>query len=300
MVSEIGSDVAKAKQSHPMSGSSPDHPISKRSEMIYPEDFINKIICGDCLEVMKDIPDNVIDLTVTSPPYDKQRDYKLGWSLDLNLLGIELFRITKSGGVAAVVMQDQTVKGRKTLTSFKTVLDWANAGWGLFETCIYQRSGVPGAWWGRRFRVDHEYIFLFVKGQKPTTFYKDHLKIPAKQAGEKKKGKERKQDGKYTEYEYNPNRYPKMKCRGTIWNYESERASDKTNKVKVKHPAWFPDTMASDLIECFTSSYGAVVLDPMAGSGSTLVAAVQKVHRRSFIGIDVLEEYCEIARERLL
>ena len=257
---------------------------------------MNDIICGDSLQIMKMLPNNFLDLTVTSPPYDNQRDYD-GDNLDLYSCGVELFRITKNGGVAVFVLQDQTIKGRKTLTSFKTVIDYANIGWGLFETCIYMRSGVPGAWRNKRFRVDHEYMFIFIKGDKPKYFDKEHLKIPAVQAGMRKKGKERKQGGTFTPHQYSENRFPKMKCRGTICDYEISRSSDITNKIKVQHPAWFPDAMASDFIRCFTEDTD-IIFDPFMGSGTTIVQA--KKLNRQYIGIDISKKYCDIAKQRIL
>ena len=61
------------------------------------EEMLNKVICGDCLEVMKDIPDKSIDLVLTSPPYDNLRDYN-GYSFDFEGIAKELFRIVKEGG----------------------------------------------------------------------------------------------------------------------------------------------------------------------------------------------------------
>ena len=263
--------------------------------MKYPDDFIDKILCGDCLEIMKSIPNESIDWIITSPPYDAQREYP-GYKLDLHLLGKEIFRVLKDGSVCVMVIQDQTKNFRKSLTSFKTIIDWCdNVGFGLFECCIYKRSGVPGNWWSKRFRVDHEYIPIFLKGKRPRYFNKEHMKIPAIQAGFKKKGKERKQDGSFTEYEFNSSRYPKMKCPGTILDYESSRASDKS--LRIDHPAWFPQKIASDFIICFTD-VNEVVLDPLIGSGTTALSA--KKCDRYFIGIDVSEKYCNLARQRIM
>ena len=80
--------------------------------------YINKIICADCLSVMKDIPDKSIDLTVTSPPYDNLRDYK-GYSFDFEGIAKELYRVTKDGGVVVWVVGEQTLHGCESLTSFK-------------------------------------------------------------------------------------------------------------------------------------------------------------------------------------
>jgi hypothetical protein len=121
------------------------------------------LICGDCLEVMKSIQDPFVDLTVFSPPYDAIRDYGSGNKIDLTAIGSELFRLTKDGGVCVVVLQDGTKDFKKSGTTFRTAVNWMDMGWGLFETLIYKRNGRPGAWWGQRFRVDHEYMLVFLK-----------------------------------------------------------------------------------------------------------------------------------------
>ena len=122
----------------------------------------NVIICGDSCKVLKDIPDNSIDLVVTSPPYDQLRTYN-GYTVDLHTIGTELYRVLKDGGVVAMVIQDSTKDFGKSLTSFRTIVDWCdNIGFKLFETCIYRKNGTEGAWWTQRFRVDHEYMPLAV------------------------------------------------------------------------------------------------------------------------------------------
>ena len=148
----------------------------------------NKIIWRNAVEKLKGFDDSSIDLTVFSPPYDGLRNYN-GYDFNMRNLGYCLYRVMKEGGVVAVVMQDQTTKGKKTLTTFRTAIDWCdNIGFNLFECNIYQKNGKDGAWWARRFRVDHEYILIFVKGKKPKFFNKEPLKIPSKHAGKYMKG----------------------------------------------------------------------------------------------------------------
>lgn len=253
---------------------------------------INQIICGDSAEVLKRFPDNSVDLVVTSPPYDDLRQYN-GFKLNLHDIGKELFRILKDGGIVAMVIQDSTKNFAKSLTSFKTIIDWCdNCGFKLFETCIYHKNGTEGAWWKNRFRVDHEYMPIFFKGSKPAFFNKEPLKIPSKHGGKVMSGSgNRKTDGTTTHTirrEINA-----MKCRGTVWDYMM--AGDK-NPLKRKHPAVFPDKIPYDFIQCFCPNNG-VVLDPFVGSGSTIVVAKQL--NRKYIGIDISQTYCDLAKERL-
>ena len=137
---------------------------------------MKKIIHGNCIEKLKIFQENTFDLTVFSPPYDDLRDYK-GYKMSLNELGAELFRVTKEGGVVVMVIQDQTKEGAKTLTSFRTIVDWCdNIGFKLFECNIYKKQGKDGVWWRKRFRVDHEYMPVFLKGDKPKVFDKTPVK----------------------------------------------------------------------------------------------------------------------------
>lgn len=257
------------------------------------ETRLNQIIQADCLKELADFPAESVDLSVFSPPYDDIRDYKKNWRFDFETLGKELLRVTKDGGVAVVVIGDATRNFAKTLTSFRLAVNWVDQiGWKLFETVIYKRDGNPGAWWNTRFRVDHEYVFMFFKGQKPKTFHKEHLMVPSKHAGKIYTGTDRLTNGGFKVIQ--PKAVNPLKCRGTVWQYATSNTEG--NRLKLQHPATFPDKLAEDLILCF-SDPGDVVLDPMCGSGTTCVMA--RKNYRNFIGIEISEEYCQIARKRL-
>jgi DNA modification methylase len=246
---------------------------------------------GSCTEVLKGFANSCIDMTLFSPPYDAIRDYN-GFEIDLGELGRQLLRVTKDGGVCCCVINDGTSDFKKSLTTARMTVSWADMGWGLFETVIYSRHGRPGAWWGQRFRVDHEYILIFFKGKRPKSFDKKHLMVPSKYADESWHGTDRQSDGSLrvvTPRPVNP-----MKCRGTVWQYSA--SNTESNPLKMKHPATYPDLLAEDLIRCF-SVEGDVVLDPTCGSGTTCVEA--KKWGRQWVGIDVSAEYLDIARARL-
>lgn len=254
---------------------------------------INKIITSDNIKFLKTMPEGVVDLVVTSPPYDNLRDYK-GYSLDLHGVGKEIFRVLKDGGICAMVINDSTKNFGKSLTSFKTIIDWCdNHGFKLFETLIYNRQGVAGAWWKKRFRVDHEYIPIFLKGDRPQYFDKEDLKIPSKHGGKTMTGAAvRNKDGtqkKSRQVYINP-----MKCPGTVMGFGNSCGDG--SKLKHQHPAVFPDKIASDMIKCFCPENG-LVLDPFNGSGTTCVQA--KLLGRNYIGIDISEEYNQIAKKRI-
>lgn len=255
--------------------------------------MFNKIICGDNIKVMKNIPDNSVDMIMTSPPYDNIRDYN-GYKMDLSALGAESYRVLKEGGIAVMVIQDGTKNFGKSLTTFRTVLDWCdNSNFKLFEMNIYSKHGTPGAWWSKRFRVDHEYMPIFLKGKRPAYFDKEHLNVPSKHGGKTMTGgATRLTNGetlKATKIKIN-----KMKCRGTIWEYKT---CGDGSKLKHLHPATFPEQIPYDFIQCFCP-IGGLVLDPFNGSGTTCVAAANL--SRKYIGIDISQEYCDIAEQRIL
>ena len=253
---------------------------------------VNSIICQNNVSFLKTLPDNCIDMVVTSPPYDNLRDYN-GYELDLHGLGVELLRVLKDGGICVVVIQDATKDGAKTLTSFRTIVDWCdNVGFRLFECNIYNRQGTEGAWWKKRFRVDHEYMPIFIKGKRPQYFDKENIKIPSKHANKVMTGANiRTKNGRTgsRKVKINP-----TKCPGTVMTFGNTCGGE--SKLKSQHPAVFPNMLAYDMIECFCPPDG-VVLDPFNGSGTTTLAA--KCLGRSYIGIDISEEYNQIAIQRL-
>ena len=253
---------------------------------------INEVHNIEALEGLKKLPDNSIDLMVASPPYDKMRDYN-GFKIDLNAIGKELFRVMKEGGIVVMVMQDQTKNFGKSLTTFKTAIDWCdNAGFKLFESLIYRKFGAEGAWWTKRFRVDHEYMLVFLKGERPLYFNKEPLKIPSKHAGKTMTGGgTRLTNGvriNTRAIKINP-----TKCRGTIWKYMT--AGDGT-RLKHQHPATYPDKLPYDFIQCFCPPEG-IVLDVFMGSGTTALASIQL--NRKFLGFDISKEYVDLARKRI-
>ena len=253
---------------------------------------VNRIICEDNITYLKNLPNECIDFVITSPPYDELRDYN-GYKLDLHGLGIELLRVLKDGGICVMVIQDSTKNFAKSLTSFRTIVDWCdNIGFRLFECNIYNRQGTEGAWWKKRFRVDHEYMPIFLKGRRPQYFDKENIKIPSKHGGKVMTGANiRTKNGKTgsRKVKINP-----TKCPGTVMSFGNTCGGE--SKLKSKHPAVFPNMLAYDMIECFCPPDG-IVLDPFNGSGTTTLAA--KSLGRSYLGIDVSEEYNQIAKERL-
>ena len=246
---------------------------------------------GDCLELMKQLPDESVDLVVTSPPYDNLRLYNTGKykGNDYHAIISELYRIIKPGGVCVWVVSDQTVKGSETLTSFRQAIMFQEQGFNVHDSLIWEKdtSSFPDK---IRYNNVFEYMFVFSKG-KPKTFnpIKDR---PNKYAGTKIHGTYRNQDGSITKRneKWKEKVVSKYGKRNNVWHIPSEK------KNKTGHPAVFPLQLAKDHIISW-SNEGDTVLDPFMGSGTTGVAC--KELNRNFIGMELDEEYFKIAKERI-
>lgn len=254
-----------------------------------------KLYCGDCLEILPTLGAGSVDAVVTSPPYDNIRTYGGQWKVDLPHVGKLLYGCCCEGATVAMVIQDGTEGGAKTGTTARTTCAWLDTGWRLWETCIWNRPGTPGAWWNKRFRVDHEFILIFVKGERPSQFDKSHLAVPAKCAGQMPWGK---QSVRATQGHLVPSKNIKpvadTKCRGTVWT--NHKSSYERDHLKSQHPATFPNSIAIDLASCFSVT-DSTILDPFMGSGTTGVACVKT--GRKFIGIELDRGYFDIAVKRI-
>jgi DNA modification methylase len=256
--------------------------------MNYPNDYINKILCGDCLELMKGIPDKSVDLVLTSPPYDNLRDYR-DYAFDFNGIAKELFRIIKDGGVCVWVVADATVAGSETGTSFKQALYFKEIGFRLHDTMIYQKNSYPFPPTNRYFGV-FEYMFILSKGSPKTT---NLIKVPTIGA-KNKNSTQRQKDGTTTAMEYAMGKDERV--RDNVWVYDVGYGKSSDDKSVFLHPATFPEKLAKEHIVSW-SDEGDMVLDCFSGSGTTALCSKQL--GRKYIGIEISPAYCKIAEDRL-
>ena len=257
---------------------------------------LNKIYNEDNIELMKRIPDNFVDLTVTSPPYDNLRDYH-GYTFDFEGLSKELYRVTKDGGVVVWVVGDATIDGSETGTSFKQALGFMEVGFKLHDTMIYEKntSSFPARRNSKRYTQIFEYMFVFSKGKIATGNLICDKKN--KYAGHTNWGKNthRGKDGALKESsKIKP--VPDTSPRNNIWRYVVGGGFGNKDKSAYKHPATYPMQLAEDHIKSW-SNEGDTVLDPFLGSGTTAIAAID--NNRKYIGAEISEEYTNIARERI-
>jgi site-specific DNA-methyltransferase (adenine-specific) len=254
---------------------------------------MNDLVCGDNIQILKGLDDNCIDLTVTSPPYDKLRQYN-GFSFDLDGIIKELLRVTKPGGVVVWVVGDETKDGNESGSSFEQALKFKELGWNLHDTMIFQKNQYPpNCMSQKRYAQVFEYMFVFSKG-KVNTF--NRIMRPNKTAG-LSSGKPRtfpQRNNIDKSYGTNKSKITaKESVREAIWKYNVGKAS---GDISYKHPAVFPESLAHDHIISW-SNEGDVVLDPFVGSGTTCKVAKQL--NRNYIGIDISQEYIDIAIQRL-
>jgi len=246
---------------------------------------INQIHQGNSAELLKRIEDNSVDLTVTSPPYDNLRDYK-GYSFDFETITKELYRVTKEGGVVVWVVGDSTINGSETGTSFRQALFFKEIGFNLHDTMIYAKNNyIPLT--HNRYEQQFEYMFVFSKG-KPMVF--NPIKIKCKIVGTKRsRKKSNKEIGSSVRNRDEITETKAYKQKSNIWFMN-------VSNTKHKHSAIFPEQLVNDHILSW-SNEGDLVLDPFVGSGTT--CKIAKLQGRKFIGIDISEDYCKIARKRI-
>lgn len=252
---------------------------------------LNQVYNNDCLKTLELIDENSIDLTLTSPPYDKIRKYN-GFDFNFEKIAQELFRITKKGGIVVWVVNDATINGSESGTSFKQALYFKQCGFNLHDTMIYAKQNPPPKN-HNRYEQAFEYMFVFSKGKPKTT---NLIKEPCKMAGKINRGTMRNSGSDNLSKKHGHGKpCKKEKIKSNVWFYNVGSFVSK-EKFSFKHPAIFPEKLAEDHILSWTNEED-IVLDPMCGSGTTLKMA--KSNKRNYIGIDVSKEYCEISKERL-
>jgi DNA modification methylase len=126
---------------------------------------LNKIYNESNLDTMKRMPDNFVDLTVTSPPYDGLRSYN-GYSFPFEEIAQELYRVTKQGGVVVWVVSDATTNGTESGTSFRQALYFKECGFNIHDTMIYHKHSPPLT--HNRYEQHFEYMFILGKGKLKT------------------------------------------------------------------------------------------------------------------------------------
>ena len=243
------------------------------------------LLHGKAEDRLKQIKDNYVDLTVTSPPYDDLRTYN-GFSFDFETIAKELFRVTKVGGIVVWVVADQTKNFCESVTSFKQAIYFVETyGFNLLDTMIYDKSSYPPTYPNmRRYVPIFEYMFVFTKN-KPKVFNPIKDK-PNKHAGAIATSTQRQRNG--VTRDAGTTMIQTFAMRTNVWQYNNNRASAISDKIPNNHAAIFPEQLANDHIVSW-SNENDIVLDPFMGSGTTGKMAI--LNNRRFIGIELSDEY---------
>lgn len=239
--------------------------------MKFPKDFANKIVCGDCVDVMKNIPDQSIDLVVTSPPYNLGIRKTFGntenWKGKWNKSKLQAQGYDQHNDYMA---EDKYIAWQKNVLAecFRTLKNdgaiFYNHKWrvqnGLFQQRLEIVEGLPLRQiiiWKKAGGINFNEGYFLPTYEVIYLIAKPDFKLA-----------------------------PKVNRYGDVWEITQERGS--------WHPAPFPIELAS---RCVEASKGSIVLDPFIGSGTVAVAA--KKLNKTYIGIDISEDYCKKARERI-
>lgn len=256
------------------------------------------LILGDCREELKKLPDNSVDLIITSPPYADQRkntyggihpDKYVNWFLPISE---QLLRVLKPTGTFILNIKEKVVEGERSTYVIEMILEMRKQGWLWTEEFIWHKKNCYPGKWPNRFRDAWERLLQFNK-DKQFTMYQDNVKVPVGDWA-KDRLKNLSDTDKIRDNAKNGSGFGK-----NISNWVGREMVYPTNVVHLatecnnkNHSAAFPDGLPEWFIKLFTKE-GDFVLDPFLGSGTTAVTA--KRMNRNSIGIEILPEYYEIA-----
>jgi site-specific DNA-methyltransferase (adenine-specific) len=261
-----------------------------------------EILEGDCLELLKKLPDNSIDLIVTSPPYADQRkstyggvsvDEYVDWFLPRSK---ELFRVLKPTGTFILNIKEKVVNGERSTYVIELILAMRKQGWFWTEEFIWhKRNSFPGKW-ANRFRDSWERLLQFNKERK-FNMYQDEVKVPIGEWSKTRLKNLSETDKRRDESKVGSGFGKNISnWLGKEMVYPTNVLHLATESGNKNHSATFPESLPEWFIKLFTKE-GDMVLDPFLGSGTTSVTS-QKLQRNS-IGMEILPEYIEIAKTRL-
>lgn len=264
--------------------------------------YVNRILCGDCEQVLKPIPDDTFDLAVMSPPYADARKKTYGgvrpdeyveWFLPKSA---ELHRTLKPTGTLIVNIKEKVVDGERHTYVLDLIKALREQGWLWTEEFGWHKKTCYPGKWPNRFRDSWERCLQFNK-QRQFAMHQDAVMVPTAEITKKRLQHLSERD--------KAKRYHKTDSgfATTIANWQGRDMAYPTNVLHMAaetrnrgHSAVYPVALPSWFIRLFTKP-GDLVLDPFVGSGTTCVAA-KRLGRR-YTGIDAVKEYCQLARKRL-
>ncbi|MDK8754242.1 DNA-methyltransferase [Acinetobacter radioresistens] len=266
------------------------------------QDIENKVFHGDCLEHLRSIPDESVNLILTSPPYANQRSASYGgvnpdeyvsW---FSPIALELLRILKTDGSFILNIKEHVKNGERHTYVLELIIALRKMGWLWTEEYIWnKKNSFPGKW-PNRFRDSFERCLHFNKNRK---FYMDQESVMVPMGAWKEKrfkylrGNDLQRTNSNTGTTFSKN----------IANWAERDMAYPTNVITLAtecghrgHSAAFPEALPDWFIKLF-SKPNDIILDPFLGSGTTAVVALK--NDRKFIGIEIVKEYAELSCKRI-
>jgi site-specific DNA-methyltransferase (adenine-specific)/site-specific DNA-methyltransferase (cytosine-N4-specific) len=253
---------------------------------------------GNCLEVLQDIPDNTVDLIVTSPPYADQRKSTYGgihpdsyveWFMPI---AGELLRVVKPTGTFILNIKEKVVDGERHTYVLELILEMRRHGWLWTEEYMWHKKNCYPGKWPNRFRDAWERLLQFNKAKK-FAMYQEEVMVPmgdwAKTRLATLSETDLRRDNSKVGSGFGKN---VSKWVGREKAYPTNVLHLATETGNKNHSAAFPRELPAWFIKLFTKE-GDIVLDPFVGSGTTSVVAMEL--KRSSIGIEILEENYKLA-----
>jgi site-specific DNA-methyltransferase (adenine-specific) len=264
--------------------------------------FLDKVLLGDCLEVLKSVPENSIDLIITSPPYADQRkdvygglhpDKYVDWFMPR---ADQFYRVLKPTGSFVLNIKERVVNGERHTYVLQLIMEMRSHNWLWTEEYMWHKKNSHPGKWPNRFRDNWERLLHFTKN-KYFNMYQDDVMV---HVGDWAKGRlknlsetDKTRDNSRVGSGFGKN---VSNWVGREFVYPNNVLHMATECYNQGHAATFPVALPEWFIRLFTKE-GDLVLDPFAGSGTTCVAAKQL--GRHYIGIDTQEEFVELAIKRL-
>lgn len=266
------------------------------------EQYLDRILKGDCAELLREFPNSSVDLIVTSPPYADNRKTTYGgipirryveWFLPISE---QLKRVLKPDGSFILNIKERVVNGERGTYVYELVVAMRNQGWLWTEEYIWHKKNTYPGKWPNRFRDLWEHCYHFTKSKK-FKMYQSAVMVPIGTWVARRLAKlsetDKIRDESKTKSGFGKN---VSKWLGRDLVYPGNVLHLATESSNKKHSATFPVELPSWFIKLLTKE-GDIILDPFVGSGTTAVAA--KKLRRHYIGIELKEHYHKVALERV-